>query len=180
MSDSALSHPVGPNDHVQGPDNAPLTLVEYGDYQCSYCGEAYPILKAVKKRMGDELRFVFRNFPITEIHPYAFIAAEAAEAAAAQGKFWQMHDTLYEHQADLSAHALVSYADTVGLDMDRFAREVNKQTYSHRIQADFQSGVKSGVDGTPALFINGQKYEGERSVEAIIYALETAIPQTAR
>ncbi len=176
--DNSLSEPVGPEDHVQGPDNAPVTLVEYGDYQCSYCGDLYPVLKEVQKQMGPKtgvpLRFVFRNFPITSIHPQAFIAAEAAEAAAGQGKFWQMHDKLYENQFDLSAESIVIYAEQVGLDMDRFVREVNDQTYTKRIKHDFQSGVMSGVNGTPSLFLNGERYDGDRDARAIVAALKLA------
>jgi protein-disulfide isomerase len=151
-----------------------VTLVEYGDYQCSYCGEAYPILKDVQARMGKSLRFVFRNFPITSIHPQAFIAAEAAEAAGAQGKFWPMHDKLYEHQHDLTPEGLVTYAEQLGLDMDRFIREVNDQTHAKRIKADFQGGVMSGVNGTPSLFINGERYDGPRDVGSLVAALKTA------
>jgi protein-disulfide isomerase len=172
--DNSLSEPVGPDDHAQGPDTAPVTLLEYGDYQCSYCGEAYPVLKEVQAKMGKNLRFVFRNFPITSIHPQAFIAAEAAEAAAGQGKFWQMHDKLYENQFDLSAESIVIYAEQVGLDMDRFIKEVNDQTYAKRIKADFQSGVMSGVNGTPSLFINGERYDGDRDADSIVRALKAA------
>jgi len=172
--DNSLSEPVGPEDHVQGPDNAPVTLLEYGDYQCSYCGDLYPVLKDVQKQMGKSLRFVFRNFPITSIHPQAFVAAEAAEAAAGQGKFWQMHDRLYENQFDLSAESIAIYAEQVGLDMERFVREVNDQTYAKRIKHDFQGGVMSGVNGTPSLFINGERYDGDRDVRSIVAALKAA------
>ena len=172
--DNSLSEPVGSEDHVQGPDNAPVTLVEYGDYQCSYCGDLYPVLKDVQKQMGKSLRFVFRNFPITSIHPQAFVAAEAAEAAAGQGKFWQMHDKLYENQFDLSAESIAIYAEQVGLDMERFVRDVNDQTYAKRIRHDFQAGVMSGVNGTPSLFINGERYDGDRDARSIVAALKAA------
>src|ERR1700689_5261984 len=108
--ENTLTEPVSAKDHAQGPASAPVTLVEYGDYECPYCGEAYAVLKAVKKQMGDSLRFVFRNFPLSEMHPFALAAAEAAEAAGAQGKFWQMHDMLYENQEQLEPKALVGYA----------------------------------------------------------------------
>ncbi len=172
--DNRLSEEVGPDDHAQGPAMAPVTLVEYGDYQCSYCGDLYPVLKAVQARMGNGLRFVFRNFPITSIHPQAFIAAEAAEAAGAQGRFWPMHDSLYEHQDDLTPEGLAVYAEQLGLDMERFVREVNDQTYARRIKHDFQAGVMSGVNGTPSLFINGERHDGERDVQALIAALKAA------
>lgn len=174
QDETTLSEPVTAEDHTQGPADAPVTLVEYGDYQCSYCGEAYPILKEVQARMGKSLRFVFRNFPITSIHPQAFIAAEAAEAAGGQGKFWQMHDWLYEHQYDLTPESLVIYAEQLGLDRSRFVKEVNDQTYAARIKADFQGGVMSGVNGTPSLFINGERYDGPRDVGSLVAALKTA------
>ena len=173
--DNVLSEPVGPNDHAQGPDNAPVTLLEYGDYQCSYCGEAYPVLKEVQAKMGKKLRFVFRNFPITSAHPQAFIAAEAAEAAAAQGKFWPMHDKLYENQYDLTPESLVIYAEQLGLDRESFVREVNDQTHAKRIKHDFQTGVMSGVNGTPSLFINGERYDGPRDVRSLVEALKAAV-----
>ena len=172
--DNSLSEPVGPEDHIQGPDNAPVTLLEYGDYQCSYCGDLYPVLKDIQKQMGKSLRFVFRNFPITSIHLQAFVAAEAAEAAASQHKFWQMHDKLYENQFDLSAESIVIYAEQVGLGMDRFVKEVNGQTYAKRIKHDFQGGVMSGVNGTPSLFINGERYDGDRDARSIVVALKAA------
>ncbi len=172
--DNSLIEPVSPEDHIQGPDNAPVTLLEYGDYQCSYCGDLYPVLKDVQKQVGKSLRFVFRNFPITSIHPQAFVAAEAAEAAAGQGRFWQMHDKLYENQFDLSAESIIIYAEQVGLDMDRFVKEVNDQTYAKRIKSDFQGGVMSGVNGTPSLFINGERYDGDRDARSIVAALKAA------
>src|SRR5208282_2621778 len=164
MSPSAsgkLKPPVGANDHTQGPADAPITVVEYGDYQCPYCGEAYPITKALQKRLGKKLRFVFRNFPLSEAHPHAEHAAEAAEAAAAQGRFWEMHDMLYEHQDALDDDALLSYATDIGLDVDRFRREFSERKYLDRIREDFQSGIRSGVNGTPTFFINGHRHDGE-------------------
>ena len=122
-----LTQPVSERDHVQGPPTAPVTLVEYGDYECPYCGAAYPIVKEVKRRLGDRLRFVFRNFPLGNMHPHAEHAAEAAEAAAAQGKFWEMHDELYEHQRALDDAQLEGYAGAVGLDVERFDREMEGQ-----------------------------------------------------
>ncbi len=170
--DNILVEPVGSKDHVQGPAHAPVTLVEYGDYQCPFCGEAYLVLKEVKKQMGDDLRFVFRNFPLTEMHPYAFIAAEAAEAAGAQGRFWEMHNMLYGNQEHLEPEALVGYAKALRLDAGRFVREMNAGTYAARIRHDFQTGLMSGVNGTPTLFINGERYDGERDVEALLEVLQ--------
>src|ERR1039457_2723710 len=115
-----LALPVGERDHIQGPANAPVTLVEYGDYECPYCGQAYPIVKQLQERLGNKLRFVFRNFPLSTMHPHAEEAAEAAEAAAAHGKFWEMHDLLYENQEELDSEELVAYAATLGLNTSRF------------------------------------------------------------
>jgi protein-disulfide isomerase len=171
-----LSMPVGERDHVQGPANAPVTLVEYGDYECPYCGAAYPIVKEVQRRLGDRLRFVFRNFPITTAHPHAEHAAETAEAAAAQGKFWEMHDYLYEHQKTLGDAKLEEHAAAIGLDVERFDREMTAQTYSARVREDFMSGVRSGVNGTPSFFINGQRHDDSYDLETLLAAIEAAMP----
>src|SRR5690348_14925243 len=121
-----LTPPVGQRDHQQGPETAPVTLVEYGDYECPYCGEAYPIVKEIQRRLGERLRFVFRNFPLTQAHPHAEHAAEAAEAASEQGKFWQMHDTLFEHQQALDDAHLAQYALALGLEKETFVREMTE------------------------------------------------------
>jgi len=176
--ENALAEPVGKKDHAQGPAGAPVTLVEYGDYECPFCGEAYSVLKEVKEQMGETLRFVFRNFPLSEMHPFAFAAAEAAEAAGAQGKFWEMHDMLYENQEQLEPEALAGYAKALGLDMERFVKEVSAGTYAARIKHDFQTGVMSGVNGTPSLFINGERYDGERDAESLLEALQAVADET--
>ena len=160
MSESTLTPPVGPRDHALGPADAPVTLVEYGDYQCPHCGSAYPVVQAVQRQLGDRLRFVFRNFPLSESHEYAERAAEAAEAAGDQGQFWEMHDMLYEHQSALDDPHLVSYATTLGLDVARFTRELEAGTFAAKVRGDFRSGVRSGVNGTPTFFINGVRYDG--------------------
>jgi protein-disulfide isomerase len=177
--ETVLAEPVGARDHAQGLANAPVTLVEYGDYECPYCGEAYPVLKEVQKKMGNNLRFVFRNFPITQSHPHAFAAAEAAEAAGAQGKFWEMHDILYEHQEDLEPQALVSYAKMLKLDMERFVKDVNAGTFAAKIKHDFQTGVMSGVNGTPSLFINGERYDGSVDAESLLEVLQAVTPKNS-
>jgi protein-disulfide isomerase len=156
---SRLTPPVSERDHVAGPDDAPVTLVEYGDYECPYCRMAYPIVKAAQRELGDRLRLVFRNFPLKEAHPHAQHAAEAAEAAAAQGKFWQMHDAIFEHQHALEDKDLVRYARSLGLDAERLARELEAGTYAKRVRDDFRSGVRSGVNGTPTFFVNGERHE---------------------
>jgi protein-disulfide isomerase len=160
MSNGQLTPPVSEDDHIAGPEDAPITLVEYGDYECPYCGMAYPIVKAVQRELGSRLRFVFRNFPLAETHPHARHAAQVAEAAAAQGKFWEMHDTIFEHQQALEDDDLIGYAKSLGLDAERVARELETGTYAKRVRDDFRSGVRSGVNGTPTFFINGRRYDG--------------------
>jgi protein-disulfide isomerase len=169
-----LTLPVSERDHSQGPENASVTLVEYGDFECPYCGAAYPIVKQVQQRLGNRLRFVFRNFPLSNIHPHAQHAAEAAEAAGAQGKFWQMHDTLYEHQQALNDRHLIQYATDLGLDSERFERDLASHAFAGRVREDFMSGVYSGVNGTPTFFINGVRHDGAYDLETLIAAIEGA------
>jgi protein-disulfide isomerase len=161
-------------DHIQGPADAPVTLLEYGDYECPYCGAAYPIVKEVQGRIGERLRFVFRNFPITTSHPHAERAAEAAEAAAAQGSFWRMHDVLYENQKRLGDEDLRTYAQQVGLDLDVFDRELAEHVHAARVQEDFMSGVRSGVNGTPTFYVNGARYDDSYDLDTLLGALEAA------
>ena len=151
-----------------------MTLLEYGDYECPYCGAAYPIVKDVQAAMGDELRFVFRNFPITTAHPHAAQAAEAAEAAAAQERFWPMHDLLYENQQRLEGENLFAYADRLGLDAERFKRELEGHVHAERVHEDFMSGVRSGVNGTPGFFINGVRYDDSYDFDTLLGALRQA------
>jgi protein-disulfide isomerase len=179
VSDAQLTPPVGAEDHIAGPDDAPVTLVEFGDYECPYCGMAHPIVKRAQRELRSQLRFVFRNFPLAEAHPHARLAAQAAEAAGAQGKFWEMHDTLFENQDALELEDLVGYAESIGLDAVRFARDLEAGTFEKRVRDDFRSGVKSGVNGTPTFFINGARYDGSwANVEAFIGALREAARQT--
>jgi len=161
-------------DHVQGPADAAVTLVEYGDYECPYCGAAYPILKEVQARMGDRLRFVFRNFPISTSHPHAEQAAESAEAAATQGRFWEMHDMLYENQKRLSDQDLRGYAEQLGLDLDSFDRDMAEHVHAARVHEDFMSGVRSGVNGTPTFYIGGIRYDDSYDTDTLLAALERA------
>src|SRR5260370_16931126 len=161
----SLTLPVGKLDHRRGPETATVTLVEYGDYECPYCGKAYPIVKEIERRLGDRLRFVFRNFPLTQSHPHAEHAAEAAEAAAVQGKFWEMHDSLFEHQRALDDAQLVHYAVALHLDMETFERELTAHVHAHRVHEDFLSGVRSGVNGTPTFFINAFRHDHSYSLE---------------
>jgi len=172
---TTLTPPVSERDHTQGPANAPITLVEYGDYQCPYCGEAHPVVKQLQKALGKRLRFVFRNFPLTEAHPYALIAAEAAEAAALQGKFWEMHDRIYENQDELEPDILPVWAEEVGLDLDKIGTALKQGTVKKRIKEDLAGGMESGVNGTPSFFINGMSYDGESDYVSLRAALEEAI-----
>ena len=177
---SQLTPPVGDDDHVQGPSSAPATLVEYGDYECPYCGAAYPIVKEIQRRLGNRLRFAFRNFPLSTVHPHAEHAAEAAEAAGAQGKFWEMHDYLYEHQTALGDRQLEAHATAVGLNVEEWVAAMETQAHAERVRADFMSGVRSGVNGTPTFFINGRRHDGAYDVEALLVAIEAAMSEAVR
>jgi protein-disulfide isomerase len=175
--EAVLTSPVTEGrDHIQGPADAAVTLVEYGDYECPYCGAAYLIVKEVQARMGDRLRFVFRNFPISTSHPHAERAAEAAEAAAAQGRFWPMHDLLYENQQRLGNADLHAYAERLGLDSERFDHELTKHVHAGRVHDDFLSGVRSGVNGTPTFYINGTRHDDSFDTETLLTALQRAAP----
>jgi protein-disulfide isomerase len=159
-------------DHIRGPRKAPVTLVEYGDFECPHCGQAHPVVEAVRRRLGDQMRFVYRHFPLVNAHPHAEAAAEAAEAAGAQHRFWEMHDLLFEHQDMLEDRDLLAYAQAIPLDIPRFVAEVGGGIYAPRVHEDFLSGVRSGVNGTPTFFINGARYDGPRDVESIVAAFE--------
>ena len=158
---------VDDNDHVQGPRDAPIVLIEYGDYQCPYCGEEYPELKAVQQAMGNGMCFVFRNFPLTQAHAHAERTAEFAEAAASIGRFWEMHDMLYENQQALDDHNLVRYAKQLGMS-DELIQSALNGDFRTRVQHDFRGGVRAGVNGTPCLFINGQRYDGARDAQSLL------------
>ncbi len=151
-----------------------MTLVEFGDYDCPYTVRAYSVVRGLRKRMGDRLRFVFRAFPLTRIHEHAQAAAEAAEAAAAQGRFWEMHDRLFEAHRRLGEEDLLRYAEEIGLDVGRFEREMGGHVYSGRVRRDLESGLRSGVPGTPTFFINGIRHDGSYNFETLLAALEGA------
>jgi len=161
-------------DHLEGPAGAAVTLVEYGDYECPYCGAAHPIIKEAQARMRPRLRFVFRHFPITTSHPHAEQAAEAAEAAASQGMFWQMHHLLYENQLQLRDSDLHAYAEKLGLDVEQFDTELVRHVHAARIREDFMSGVRSGVNGTPTFYINGARHDDEYELDALLDTLDRA------
>jgi NhaA family Na+:H+ antiporter len=167
---ASLVPPVDPaRDHVAGPDGA-VTLVEFGDFECSYCGDAYESIKEVQRRLGDRLRFVFRELPLPK-HPHARTAALAAEAAGAQGRFWEMHDKLFEARGQLEPADLTRYAQELGLDLDRFVRDMRSGALAARVDEDVESAIESGVPGTPALYIDGESYEGRYDPESLTEAI---------
>jgi protein-disulfide isomerase len=170
-----LTPPVSDGDHVEGPETAAVTLVEYGDFECPHCGRAYPIVKNVQKHFGQRLRFVFRNFPISTSHPHAQHAAEAAEAAGARGKFWEMHDRLFENQDTLEDEDLAGYAAELGLDAAQVIDELRGGRYAPRVREHFMSGVRSGVNGTPTFFLNGIRYDASWDGDTLIAAIDAGL-----
>lgn len=175
-----LTLPVSARDHTRGPATAPVTLVEYGDYECPHCGRAHPVVERILRQLGDRLRFVFRHFPLMQMHPHAQQAAEAAEAAGAQGQFWEMHDTLFVHQHALDDTRLIQYATSLGLETTRFRRALREHMYEARVREDFASGVRSGVNGTPTFFIDSVRYDGPQDVDSLLAVLGDAIEQRRR
>jgi protein-disulfide isomerase len=164
---SRLLLPIRSMDHVRGREDAPYTLVEYGDYECPDCGRLYVILRDLQRDISSRLRIVFRHYPLSGVHRFAQQAAEAAEAAGAQGKFWEMHTVLFERQQALRTKDLIRYAEELALDIERVREELKNQTYSERVRADFRAGVQNGVYGTPGLFLNGVRYDGEWGQESL-------------
>lgn len=171
---STLKIPVGPHDHAQGDANAPVTLVEYGDYECPYCGAAYPEVKQLQQRFGKGLRFVFRNFPIAEMHPHAMSAAATAEFAATSGHFWEAHDALYENQPLLGMPFYEALATGLGLSTTALRIALESGAFVDKIRSDFTGGVRSGVNGTPSFFINGTRFDGP-DFEAMAITIGEAI-----
>jgi protein-disulfide isomerase len=170
-----LAVAVGAKDHRQGDKDAPCTLVEYGDYQCPSCGQAYPIVKRVQKHFGKRLSFVFRNFPLTQLHPYAEPAAETAEFAAAHEKFWEMHDLLFENQNRLDDELLVELAGALHLVPAQLLKALETREFQPRVRADFSAGVRSGVNGTPTFFINGQRHDGSYDFASLVEAIDLVL-----
>jgi protein-disulfide isomerase len=169
-----LTPPIGERDHIQGLADAPVTLVEYADFECPFCGDAFAIVREAQRRLSDRLRFVYRHFPVPSVHPHAQRAAEATEAAAAQGSFWAMHDYLFTHQPSLAEPDLIRYAGLLGLDVDRFARDLRDGSFAARVREDLASGRQSGVSSTPTFFINGRRHDGSWDLKPLLAALETA------
>jgi protein-disulfide isomerase len=169
---SRLSVPVTPEDHIQGPPDASVTLVEYGDFQCPHCGRAYPIIKSVLSHFKNDLRFVYRHFPLIDIHPLAEPAAETAEFAGTHGLFWDMHNLLFENQDQLSVELLAELTDELGLDTRELASALQQGLFVNRVKRDIESGLESGVQGTPTLFINGEQHVGTYEFKDLVYAIE--------
>jgi protein-disulfide isomerase len=169
-----LVQPISDFDHIRGDANAPITLLEYGDYECPDCEHAAPIVDQLRKQFGEEMRFVFRHFPRSEIHPHASVAAQAAEAAGAQGKYWEMHDVLFRHQRDLIDHDITHFALMIGLELYRFEADISAARYASRVREDYVSGLSSGVKGTPTFFLNGVRYRGSVTVEGLSEAIRGA------
>ena len=176
---SRLTVAVSERDHIKGKPGAPVTMVEYGDFECPFCGEAYYLVEQLLQDIGKEIRFVFRNFPLSQIHPHALAAAYAAEAAALQDSFWEMHSTLFEHQDALQDHHLVSYAYELRLDVERFIRDMASSSVRQKVQDDFWSGIRSGVNGTPTFFINGIRHNGSYDYGSLRAAVEQAAGEGA-
>jgi protein-disulfide isomerase len=172
-----LKPPVSNQDHVKGDLHAPVVLVEYGDFQCPHCGHAYPIVKQIEKDYKDKLAFVFRHFPLAEAHPFAQAAAVASEAAANQGKFWEMHALIFEHQRSLGLELLLRLAETLKLDMTTFGRDFKDPKLFKKVEDQFESGIVSGVNGTPSFYINGVKYEDSYDYESLTRAIDNAIAE---
>jgi protein-disulfide isomerase len=174
-----LAAPVDPGrDHIRGPLAAPLTMVEYGDFQCPYCGKAEPVVRELLAELGD-VRYVWRHLPLHDVHPAAQLAAEAAEAAAEQGAFWEMHDVLLRRQDELSVPDLIRHAEALGLDAERFRRNLREHTGATRVAEDLDSADLSGVTGTPTFFIDGRRHHGAYSIEALAAAVRVARARTA-
>jgi protein-disulfide isomerase len=178
---STLRTPVTPRDHIRGPADAPVTLVEYGDYQCPHCGMAHPVVEQIRAHFRQTLRFVFRHFPMTEIHPFAQTAAEAAEFGGAHGRFWEMHDGLFDNQDSLNDGSLAlplifALAEAAGLAAAELRDALARGDYIPKIRSDFLSGIRSGVNGTPTFFINGRRHDGTYAYDDLASAIAAALP----
>jgi protein-disulfide isomerase len=169
---STLKAPITQRDHVLGPAHAPVTLIEYGDYECPHCAAAHPVVQRVLEYVGDRIRFAFRHFPLNQIHPNAEAAAESAEFCGAHGRFWQMHDGIYSNQDQLSPPLLFALASALGLSEAELREAFVNGTYADKVKSDFLGGVRSGVNGTPSFFINGSRHEGSYAFGDLVSALE--------
>lgn len=170
-----LKNSITQRDHASGPETAPVTLLEYGNFECIHCGKVFPVIKQVRKLLGDDLRFVFRHFPTVKTHPHSMRAAEAAEAAGGQQKFWQMHDELFTHQNALEDRHLTGYARRIGLDVGKFTRDLSEKKYLQQIESDYQRSLfDEHVTGTPTIYINEIRYSGATDLEGLLDAIREA------
>ena len=167
-----LKPPVSDIDQCIGDDSSPIILVEYGDYQCPNCGYAHPLVKRLLEEKGKRFLFAFRNFPLKEIHPAAFMAALSAESAGKQGKFWEMHDMIFENQKRLHGNSFLNFANDLELDPLQFAKDLEDCAITNKVEADFESGIRSGVNGTPTFFINGEILRYDSTYESLLAAIE--------
>jgi len=172
---SKLSVSVTKQDHLQGALNAACSLVEYGDYECPSCGEVQPVIKKLQAHFGDQMSFVFRNFPLQEVHPWAEAAAEVAELAGSQGKFWEMHDLLFANQEDLSESTIQALVRQLGLSEAKMLQASSNGTLKSRVESDFAGGIRSGVNGTPTFFLNGDRYDGSTDFESMVSLMEQVL-----
>lgn len=172
---ATLRIPVGNSDHIQGVEGAPITLVEYGDYECPYCGAAYPVVKQLQEKLGRDLRFIFRNFPLTELHRHAMSAAMTAEFGGTKGRFWEVHDALFENQRRLGVSLYDAIVANVGLDAGELHDALKNAEFEDRIRHEFDGGVRSGVNGTPTFFINGRRYDGSPEFDAMAAVLSRLV-----
>ena len=176
---TTLRYPVTESDHLQGNRSAAVTLLEYGDYECPFCGKAYLTVKKIQEEFGDKINFVFRNFALTKIHPHAFLAAVSTEAAAKQNAFWEMHDLVFEHQSKLSRDLIVSLAEQLNLDKEQFLSDIEDETLKEKVENDFMTGIRSGVNATPSFFINGEKLEAPGVFISLKNAINKALENAA-
>lgn len=179
LDDRLQKTQITADDWVRGLQSAPVTMLEYGDFECPYCAMARPVLEGLVAEYPETIRLVYRHFPVTTIHPHAFMAAEAAEAAGAQGEFWEMHDMLFTHQRQLAYEQLRGYAEQIGLDGERFDREMRAHLYQDEVKRDFRRGIQDGVNGTPTIFINRLRYDGPRERASMLATIAAMAAQPA-
>ncbi|HEU4627686.1 MAG TPA: DsbA family protein [Steroidobacteraceae bacterium] len=175
-----LTVPVTATDHTLGPEHAPVTVVEYGDFECPNCKQAAPAVELLLERFEEKVRFAYRHLPLVDVHPHAMAAAQAAECAGEQGKFWEMHDLLFAHQDHLGSKALHGYAEQLGLDMARFTAEMDDEVYLQRVREHIHSGLASGVRGTPGFFVNGAIQDVSFGIRSLFDAVEAALHRHGR